>query len=122
MLTSIRKEMQAESTFPMAAPKPLGRVEVVPSPGPIKHAFATTPAPREKVDALLAERDEQIAELQQAITELAGSRSDAGSDDTAWQQRLDALEARVAEQDAAVRHVLALLIDWFESDAPRAAA
>ena len=34
-------------------------------------------------------------------------------------QRCAALEARVEEQDAALRRILTLLIDWIESDAPR---
>jgi hypothetical protein len=32
------------------------------------------------------------------------------------------MELRVAEQEDAVRHVLTMLIEWFESDKPRAAA
>ncbi|MCT2558751.1 XrtA-associated ATPase [Tsuneonella sp. YG55] len=122
MLSSIRKEMQDESTFPMAAPKPLPKIEAAPAPGPVKHAFAPPPAPRKKVEALLAERDERIAELQKAIADLAKSRPAASVGDEDWKRRLAALEARVAEQDEAVRQVLTLLIDWFEGETPRAAA
>ncbi|ANY20778.1 hypothetical protein A6F68_02278 [Tsuneonella dongtanensis] len=117
MLSSIRKEMQDESAFPMAAPKPLARIEAAPAPGPIKHAFVPPPAPRARVEALLAERDAEIAELKQAVSELG----QAPLEDR-WSDRLSALEERVAEQDKAVRHVLSLLIDWLEGDAPRAAA
>ena len=35
---------------------------------------------------------------------------------------LEALQARVDEQDRAVRHVLTMLIEWFEGEAPREAA
>jgi len=122
MLASVRKEMEGEATFPMAAPQPLPRVEVaVPAPGPIKHAFSIPAAPRVKVEALLAERDEKIAELQQAVVELAES-TPAGAEGDAWAESLAALEARVSEQDQAVRHVLTMLIEWFEGEAPRAAA
>ena len=122
MLTSIRKEMQAESGSPIAVPKSAGRSDIAPSPGPIKHAFAPATAPREETDGLLAERDAQIAKLQLEIAALSEARTTNQVDDASWQQRLGDLEARVADQDAAVRHVLSLLIDWFESDAPRAAA
>lgn len=37
-------------------------------------------------------------------------------------ERLAALETRIEEQDAALRRVLTLLVDWMEADEPRAAA
>ena len=40
----------------------------------------------------------------------------------ALQQRMVALEARTAEQEQAIRHVLTMLIEWIESEAPRRAA
>jgi hypothetical protein len=39
-----------------------------------------------------------------------------------WANRLELLELRVAEQDRAVRHVLTMLIEWFEGETPREAA
>ena len=121
MLALIRKEMVAESTFPNVTPKPEAHA-YAPLPGPIKHAFAHAGAPRTKVEELLAERDSRIAELQQAIADLGEARPVAHTDDARWRDRLTTLEARVAEQDEAVRHVLTLLIDWFEGETPRAAA
>ena len=121
MLASVRKEMDGEATLPSVASQPLPRIEVAPAPGPIKHAFTAPGAPRVKVESLLAERDEKIAELQQAVVELAEAPLLA-TPDAALLDRITALEAHVAEQDQAVRHVLTMLIEWFEGEAPRAAA
>jgi general secretion pathway protein A len=122
MLASVRNEMEGETAFPMAAPQPLAKVEPAPAPGPIKHAFSVAAAPQAPVEALLAERDAQIAELQQAVVELAEMAPAAAGADEEWADRLTTLEARVADQEAAVRHVLTMLIEWFEGEAPRAAA
>lgn len=78
---------------------------------------------------------EQIVELQKAVIELADMPGSApaaapaddrldGLTDTlaALQQRMVALEARGAEQEQAIRHVLTMLIEWLESEAPRRAA
>jgi putative secretion ATPase (PEP-CTERM system associated) len=40
-----------------------------------------------------------------------------GQDDPALERRVAALEARLEEQEAALRRVLTLLVDWVESDA-----
>ena len=42
--------------------------------------------------------------------------------DPQTEARIAALEARIAEQDAALRRVLTLLVDWVEGDAARAEA
>jgi general secretion pathway protein A len=122
MLSSVRREMESDAAFPMAAPKPLPKVEAAPAPGPIKHAFAPPRSPRARVEELLAERDAQIEELRQAVAELGETGPSHNAPDDAWSERLASLEARVNEQDKAVRQVLTLLIDWFEDEAPRAAA
>jgi uncharacterized coiled-coil protein SlyX len=83
----------------------------------------------------LTAHGEQITELQQAVLELADmpastaaappvdARLDTLSDTLgALQQRMVALEARSAEQEQAIRHVLTMLIEWIESEAPRRAA
>lgn len=83
----------------------------------------------------LTAHGEQITELQQAVLELADmpapapaappvdARIDTLSDTlSALQQRMVALEARSAEQEQAIRHVLTMLIEWIESEAPRRAA
>lgn len=94
-------EVQSEPSFPFAAP----------------------------VDAnALAQRDAQIAELQQAVLELSGgdTAGAAAADHAAiaaLNERLAALESRLIEQDHTIRHTLTMLIEWIESDgATRAAA
>jgi putative secretion ATPase (PEP-CTERM system associated) len=87
------------------------------------------------------ERDALIAELQQAVIELAntletqpapvgGGAVDPGlkSDVAALSQRmagmaerLDRFEQRLVEQEASVKHTLSLLIEWLESDQKAAA-
>jgi len=123
MLSAVRKEMQGDSTFPEAAPQPLPKIEAAPAPGPVKHAAYPQAAQRPKVEELLAERDGEIAELQQAVVELSEAHT-ARADATPaeWLDQLKSLEARVDEQDRAVRHVLTMLIEWFEGEAPREAA
>lgn len=120
MLSAVLKEMRSDNAFPEAAPSPMPRPEPAPPPGPVKHAAYAPPAPAVDVEALLAERDAQIAELQQAVLELSergnGSQGDAAA-------RVAALEHRLQEQERTVRHVLTMLIEWFESgQPPRAAA
>ncbi|MEO0033458.1 MAG: hypothetical protein RIS94_3216 [Pseudomonadota bacterium] len=86
----------------------------------------------EDVMAALAARDEQIAELQQAVIELAEMRAalpaeavaDARVDElgaalSEVNQRLAALESRTEEQTHAIRHVLTMLIEWIESENPK---
>jgi general secretion pathway protein A len=78
---------------------------------------------------------EQITELQKAVLELADmpvqpmvvTATDARFETLeamlgALQQRIVALEARGAEQEQAIRHVLTMLIEWLESETPRRAA
>ncbi len=71
------------------------------------------------VTAMLAERDALIAELQQAVVELSQAQEgDASRDMPALAdlaRRLEALEARVADQESAIRHTLSMLIEWIES-------
>jgi len=86
------------------------------------------------------ERDALIAELQQAVIELANTLEtqpatvpavvDAGlrTDIAALSQRmgviadrLDQFEQRLVEQEASVKHTLGLLIDWLETDRKAAA-
>ncbi|MDE2301808.1 MAG: AAA family ATPase [Sphingomonadales bacterium] len=72
-------------------------------------------------------RDAQIAELQQAVLELAetGEASRSGRqaiEIAALQERLAALESRVIEQERALRHTLTMLIEWIECDETHLAA
>ncbi len=115
MLTSVLDEMANDNAFPEAAPRPMPKLQPAPSPGPIKHAAnAAASERRRNMDQMLAIRDAQIAELQQAVMELAEGAGDA---------RVEALQARMEEQERTVRHVLTMLIEWIESgQKPREAA
>lgn len=81
-----------------------------------------------EMQAALAERDSQIAELQQAVIELANGEHTAPAvadavEVAALTERLAALENRLTEQDRTIRHTLTMLIEWIEGDdAQRAAA
>ncbi|WP_095010964.1 XrtA/PEP-CTERM system-associated ATPase [Tsuneonella mangrovi] len=122
MLSAVLKEMEHDSTFPEAMPKPLPKIDVAPTPGPIKHAVYPSAAPKPRVEELLATRDGQIAQLQQAIAELSDARTNGPSIPTDWFDRVAELERRISEQDKAVREVLSMLIEWFEEEMERKAA
>lgn len=86
------------------------------------------------IEAALAERDAQIAELQQAVIELANSadleaqenrqRLEEDSRKIAdLTQSIEGLESRLLEQDHTIRHTLTMLIEWIEAgETHRAAA
>ncbi|EGD58951.1 ATPase [Novosphingobium nitrogenifigens DSM 19370] len=78
---------------------------------------------------VLAQRDEQIAELQQAVMELAEMRpSEAVASPPEpdlepllaaivdLTRRIESLETRTSDQNEAIRHVLTMLIEWLESE------
>ena len=76
---------------------------------------------RETVDALLSERDANIAELQQAIVELANRQEDAVRlavmpEIATLQEKLARLEAKTFEQERTIRHTLTMLIEWIEGE------
>jgi putative secretion ATPase (PEP-CTERM system associated) len=118
MLSAVLAEMRSDSTFPQAAPKPLPQIEAAPAPGPIKHAALELQrsGQRQRFEDMLAERDDKIAQLELAIAELTDGR--ANGDHAA----IAALQARVEEQERTLRHVLTMLIEWFENEEPRRAA
>lgn len=119
MLKSVLDEMNAEKAFPEAAPKPLPSKEpAVQQLAPLKHD------PRidhEMLDTLLAERDVQIAELQQAIVELSNQNDERASaavrpELAAAQEQIARLEAKVFEQERTIRQTLTMLIEWIETE------
>lgn len=76
-----------------------------------------------EVEALLAERDAQIKELQQALVELADQHDPAAAAIAGFDARLGALEAKMFEQERTIRQTLSMLIEWIEADeAARVAA
>lgn len=75
-----------------------------------------------ELESVLAERDAQIAELQQAVIELSDAAERQTSLDhsrdemvEALRDRIDQLEGRLIEQDRTIRHTLTILIEWIES-------
>lgn len=138
MLAEVIADLERDGTLadpavPAPAPAPLIAPEAP--------AAATAEIPAAAIASLaglqkaLAAHAEQIVELQKAVLELADmpsppatvSATDARLETLdamlgALQQRIVALEARGAEQEQAIRHVLTMLIEWLESETPRRAA
>ncbi|WP_114520077.1 XrtA/PEP-CTERM system-associated ATPase [Altererythrobacter sp. ZODW24] len=131
MLSAVLKEMEADQAFPEAAPGPMPKPSPAPAPVQIKHPENTfaQPEPAQAderaidpalVEDLLAERDTQIAELQQAVVELSEAQENAASDDVS--ERLKTIEERLDEQESTIRHTLTMLIEYIEGDSQRQAA
>jgi general secretion pathway protein A len=133
MLAQVMAEMQQDGTISLARPEPR------PEPAPVARidvaqaaAVAAPAISPDHFEAALAERDAQIAELQQAVIELANAADNAPAGAPvpaalevveALNARIAGLESRLAEQDRAMRHTLSMLIEWIEADdAKRAAA
>ncbi|MBX7496218.1 XrtA-associated ATPase [Qipengyuania sp. 6B39] len=97
-------------------------------------AAAPQPVSQERVRGLLdmqinaiekafAERDKHMAALRREVEKLSKTRAEAGGSLPAdADQRLSAIERRLDEQEQSLRHVLTMMIDYFESQATRAAA
>jgi putative secretion ATPase (PEP-CTERM system associated) len=124
MLMAVLDEMSGEKAFPQAAPKPMPR----PEPGPAPVAPRQAPLlDRETVEAMLATRDATIAELQQAIVELANRQEDnvrlaLMPEIATLQEKFAGLESRTFEQERTIRHTLTMLIEWIESESESKAA
>ncbi len=103
---------------------PMALAPVVAPPAPPADAV-----PFSEMKAALAERDALIAELQQAVIELANhvehqpapAPAVPQAELAALAQRLTAMEARMVEQEASVKRSLAMLIEWLEADQKAAA-
>lgn len=81
----------------------------------------------ETLHGMLAERDAQIAELQQAVVELSNAQDDALAaavrpDIAALQEELARIEARSFEQERTIRQTLTMLIEWIEGEMDQARA
>ncbi|MDE2619674.1 MAG: XrtA-associated ATPase [Sphingomonadales bacterium] len=129
MLERVLAEIATDTALPLSR-------QTVPTGTPGEPATVEQPArvPDDaslaEIRAALAERDALIAELQQAVIEVAnqldqqqtaavGSDGQAGL--AALAERLDRMEARLVEQEATVKHTLAMLIEWLEADQQAAA-
>jgi len=144
MLSQVLDELEIDGTLQLKRPAP----QVAPQPSAVEAPsaasaaanaapFAAPVAPTEvagvalaQLQAMLAERDAQIAELQQAVIELANEQEAAAPQQgvsadvvAALENRFEALEAKMIEQERTIRHTLTMLIEWIEAeDADRAAA
>jgi hypothetical protein len=119
MLKAVLDEMIGEKAFPEAAPRPMPKPEPKFEPvAPLRHEPRLD---RETVEAMLAERDAQIGELQQAIVELSNRQEDTVRlalmpEIATLQEKLARLEAKTFEQERTIRHTLTMLIEWIESE------
>ena len=131
MLSSVLEELELDGTLqlPKAAPKPETVVhpEASSTAAPVS-APAAAPVDAvvlSQLQAMLAERDAQIAELQQAVIELANEHEGAGvapveigqgAAFAALEAKLNGIEAKMFEQERTIRHTLTMLIEWIEAD------
>lgn len=124
VLTQVLDELELDGTLQLKKPEraiePVADVDVtaIVAAKPAIDAIGLA-----QINALLAERDAQIAELQQAVIELANERDSAEATPAAspaslqaLQAKFDALEARMLEQERTIRHTLTMLIEWIEAD------
>lgn len=85
-----------------------------PQPSP---AAGLAEAQIEAIEDAFSEQEKKLARLRRELAELRdGSAASTVPDDLT--DRLEALEARVDQQDAALRHVLERLIAFFEREGP----
>ncbi len=136
MLSGVLEELELDGTLQLKRIERKAQVAAAPAPVAADPAQAPAVPAAMPVDAvameqllgLLAERDAQIAELQQAVIELANDRDvpavpDQSGAMAALEEKFAALEARTQEQERTIRHTLTMLIEWIEADdAARVAA
>ena len=130
MLSSVLEELELDGTLQLK--KPSLRPETVVAPLATPVAAPADAVTLTQLQAMLAERDAQIAELQQAVIELANEQEAApaasadpsqGAALAALDAKLNGMEAKMFEQERTIRHTLTMLIEWIEADdASRAAA
>lgn len=132
MLHAVLAEMASDNAFPEAAPGPMPKSTPAPAAvAPVRQAHIVESAQADVqpmldpqlVEDLLADRDARIAELQQAVTELSRARIEAPADNgqelAEMAERIAQVEARMAEQERAIRHTLTMMIEWIENDSSR---
>lgn len=128
MLEAVIDEMAADKTRGAA---PLASALSI-EPEPPVDTRAAASAMLADAATMLARRDARTAELEAALRRLrrtgaAPEREPGEEDSAAWgdpalKAALAQLEARLEDQEQSLRHVLTMLIEWFESDAGRKAA
>jgi putative secretion ATPase (PEP-CTERM system associated) len=132
MLSQVLEELELDGTLQLNRPR---AAEAEPLTLP---QLASAPAQlagvgMDQLQALLAARDAQILELQQAVIELANDRDEAppaavadpaqAHTIAAIEAKLNGIESKMLEQERTIRHTLTMLIEWIEADdAARVAA
>ncbi len=116
MLKTVLDEMHAERALSATG----SRKQEAPVAAPVA-PVAEPRADMRAVEALLAQRDAQIAELQQAIVELANQHDASVSaavhpEIAALQEQVARFDTRLAEQERTIRQTLAMLIQWVEGE------
>ena len=130
MLSSVLEELELDGTLQLKKSSLRPETVVAPLAAPV--AAPADAVTLTQLQAMLAERDAQIAELQQAVIELANEQEAApaasadpsqGAALAALDAKLNGMEAKMFEQERTIRHTLTMLIEWIEADdASRAAA
>ncbi|MBX7457483.1 AAA family ATPase [Qipengyuania sp. 1NDH17] len=118
---------RAVETAP-AAPVKKHAPQPLPVTPPVEEPVASEPADEaalldaqiEAIEKAFAQRDKAISSLRKEMANLAQSASSEPSGDV--EERLAAIEMRLEEQERSLRHVLTMMIDYFESSATRNAA
>ena len=126
MLAAVMAEMagdagDAQNVTPI---DPVAALEPVEAPT-LEDAIPQDPAsPVPDLEAMLEERDAQIAELQQAVVELSDQQREviAAQVPADWFDRLASMEDKLHDQERSVRKVLSLMIEWLEGDQDMAKA
>ena len=133
MLSQVLEELELDGTMPLKRPtKAEVAAEQQSLSTPAHQPIPVDAVTASQLQAMLAERDAQIAELQQAVLELANDQDaqPAGSVNPGQVTALAAIETKLAsfenkmlEQERTIRHTLTMLIEWIEADdASRVAA
>ncbi|MFC0589096.1 XrtA/PEP-CTERM system-associated ATPase [Novosphingobium aquiterrae] len=134
MLGQVLEELETDGTMQLKTPERMQDAAAAVAEIPVAAPLPVDAVAMAQVQALLAERDAQITELQQAVIELANEREapaaavsvDAPGRDAAMEEleaKFAALEAKMLEQERTIRQTLTMLIEWIEADdAGRAAA
>ena len=91
-----------------------------PTPQPGEAQPGLLDAQIEAIETAFAEHEKAIADLREEIGAIDRSPAPQQSGDT--DARLSAIEARLDEQERSLRHVLSMMIDFYESDGSRNAA
>ncbi|SFP11680.1 XrtA/PEP-CTERM system-associated ATPase [Qipengyuania nanhaisediminis] len=76
----------------------------------------------EAIEGAFAQRDKHMAALRREVEKLAAAKDSGGALPEDIDQRLSAIEQRLDDQERSLRHVLTMMIDYFESTGTREAA